>query len=283
MLKIKSFAKINIGLEVLYKRDDGFHEINTIFCKIGLFDEIIIEPYKELFVECIPSLDIHQEQNLAYKSSKLIQNLFACKSKGAKITILKKIPLGGGLGGGSSNAANVMIGLNKFWGINASEIELQKVSSQIGSDVPFFFGKNFAIGKGKGEKLEYFDFSLPYHILLAIPKTKINTSWAYSKLNLAENSKPASNLKKMLIENIKNPEELKIGIKNDFEEVVFEYYPDFKNIKDKFYENGAIFSQMSGSGSSIYGFFNNLEELLYTQTKLNQLCHSIIIKQDEMP
>jgi 4-diphosphocytidyl-2-C-methyl-D-erythritol kinase len=282
MLKIKSFAKINIGLEVLYKRDDGFHEINTVFAKIGLFDEIIIEPYKELFVECIPSLDIHQEQNLAYKSGKLIQNLFACKSKGAKITILKKIPLGGGLGGGSSNAAYVMIGLNKFWDINASESELQRISSQLGSDVPFFFGGNFAIGKGKGEILEYFDFRLPYHILLVIPKVKINTTWAYSKLDRGKELRTASDLKKIFLENINHPEKLKSEIKNDFEEVIFKTYPELKIIREKLYENGAIFSQMSGSGSSIFGFFNNLDELLYAQYKLAPLCDSIIIKQDEM-
>jgi len=257
MLKLKSFAKINIGLEVLYKRKDGYHEINTIFSKISLADDIIIEPNKELVVECIPSIGIHQEQNLAYKSSKLIQKYFDCKSKTAKITIFKNIPLGGGLGGGSSNAASVLAGLNEYWQLNASNEALIKIAKEIGADVPFFFGSKFAIGQGTGDKLRYFDFHFPYHLLLVAPGVKIDTAWAYSQLRRTENQKSGSNLKEILINNIKHPKQLQLLVKNDFEEIAFTKYPELLEIKKSLHNNGAVFALMSGSGSTIYGFFDD--------------------------
>jgi len=270
MLKLKSFAKINIGLEVLYKRNDGFHELNTIFAKIGFADEIIIEPFQELIVTCNPDLGIQQKQNLAYKSGKLIQNYFACKSKGAKITIFKNIPLGAGLGGGSSNAATILMGLNKLWEINAANEELHKLAVQLGADVPFFLGDEFALGRGKGEILEFFDFSLPYHLILVMPNLRIETSWGYSHLNKDNKFTQGSDLKKILIENINHPQNLQILLKNDFEDVAFSRYPELANIKDKLYNSGAVFAQMSGSGSSIYGFFDDENKMEQVKPLFNK-------------
>lgn len=261
MLKLKSFAKINIGLEVLYKRKDGYHEINTIFSKICLADDIIIEPNKELVVECIPSIGIHQTQNLAYKSSKLIQKYFDCKSKAAKITIFKNIPLGGGLGGGSSNAATVLTGLNEFWRLNATKEELINIAKELGADVPFFLSGNFAVGHGIGDKLEYFDFDLPYHLLLVISGFKIDTPWAYSQLKRTKDQIPVSNLKEILLTNIKNQKKLQDLIRNDFEEIAFSKFPELFEIKKHLYKRGAVLALMSGSGSTMYGFFDDYNML----------------------
>ncbi|MFH1051405.1 MAG: 4-(cytidine 5'-diphospho)-2-C-methyl-D-erythritol kinase [bacterium] len=270
MLKLKSFAKINIGLEVLYKRQDGYHEINTIFSRIGLADEILIEQNKELIVDCFPSLELHQQQNLAYKSGKLIQKYFACKSKGAKIQIYKNIPLGGGLGGGSSNASTVLTGLNKLWQLNASAQELHDLASQLGADVPFFLGADFAVGKGIGEKLDFFNFSLPYHLFLVMPNFNIDTSWAYSQLNRKYKIIEGSDLKNILIENINRPEKLRELIKNAFEDIVFEKYPVLSDIKNDLYKSGAVFALMSGSGSSIYGFFDDEDNLNNAKSQFNK-------------
>jgi len=282
MLHLKSYAKINIGLEVLYKRQDGFHEINTIFSKIGLYDEITIEPNIELIVECNPPLNLHPEQNLAYKSGKLIQNYFATKSKGAKITIFKKIPLGGGLGGGSSNAATVLKGLCNFWGIKATETEIQNMAAELGADVPFFLGGYFAVGKGKGELLKYFDFKIPYHILLVLPDISVDTGTAYRELQRGEELIKGTDLKKVFLENINKPLKLRELLKNDFECTVFKKFPEIAQIKEKLYENGAVFAQMSGSGSSIYGFYNSLEELMASSEELNSFGKTISLPINEM-
>ncbi len=270
MLKLKSFAKINIGLEVLYKRNDGYHEINTIFSKIGFADEILIEQSKELIVDCFPPLEINQQENLAYKSSKLIQKYFACKSKGAKIQIYKNIPLGGGLGGGSSNAATVLLGLSELWDLNATTQELHNIASELGADVPFFLGDDFAVGKGIGEKLELFNFSLPYHLLLVMPNFKVDTSWAYSQLNRKNDVIQGSDLKSILIEHINRPEILRELIKNDFEDIVIEKYPVLADIKKNLFKSGAVFALMSGSGSSIYGFFDDEDNLNHAKSLFNK-------------
>ncbi|MFC2130384.1 4-(cytidine 5'-diphospho)-2-C-methyl-D-erythritol kinase [Bacteroidota bacterium] len=265
----ESNAKINLGLEVLFKREDGFHEINTIFTKICLSDEISVEPAKELTVQCIPSLKIPQEKNLAFMAGKIIQKYYDCKSKAAKIDIKKKIPDGGGLGGGSSNAATVLIALNKLWEINAPINDLQKIALELGSDVPFFMKDRAAIGQGKGEILEYFDLKLPYHILLICPGIKIPTAWAYEQLKKSSETKKGTDLKTLCLNHITNPEFLKKNLKNDFEETVFGEYPELKNIKKKLYQNCADFALMSGSGSTMYGLFSNMKNLKKAESAFN--------------
>jgi 4-diphosphocytidyl-2-C-methyl-D-erythritol kinase len=194
----KSYAKINLGLEVLYKRTDGYHEINTLFHQICLADIIDIEPHNSIKINCIPDLGIQQEQNLAFKACKLLQNNYDCKLKGAEIKIKKNIPTGAGLGGGSSNASTVLKGLNSMWNLNLSDTTLLDLAKELGSDVPFFIKGGTAIGKGRGEVLEFVDFKLPYHILLIFPEVKISTKVAYEKLNRSSEISSGSDFKKIL-------------------------------------------------------------------------------------
>jgi 4-diphosphocytidyl-2-C-methyl-D-erythritol kinase len=281
MLRFKSFAKINLGLQVLYLRNDNYHEINSLFLKICLADEIIIEPSKELIVHCNPELNIVQENNIAYKTAKLIQKSFECKSKGAKITIHKNIPLGGGLGGGSSNSAIVMMALNDFWDIKASVSQLQTLSLNLGSDVPFFFGDTSAIAKGRGEILEYIDFSPSYHLLLIFPGINIDTSWAYGNMNKDTYSAKPIDYKKFFSENQNVPQLWKKFIKNDFEKIVFNKYPILNEIKSVLHECGSVYSSMTGSGSTIYGFFERLAQIEEAKKKLSKYQNFVCIRHQK--
>ncbi|MFA6571621.1 MAG: 4-(cytidine 5'-diphospho)-2-C-methyl-D-erythritol kinase [Bacteroidota bacterium] len=256
-LNQKAFAKINIGLEILCKRIDGYHEINSIFSTVSLADELLFSDSTRFEIECFPPLGIPDEQNLIYKTAKLMQDFFRIESLPVKITLSKNIPVGAGLGGGSSDAASVLLGLNNYFQLNASESELLKLASVLGSDVPYFLKNKTALVGGRGEKLEYFAFTLPYHVLLVMPDVFISTTWAYSNLNIGDKIKHPTNLRQVLAESLSNPDILKEQIFNDFEPHVFSHYNELAEIKKILYQNGAVYASMSGSGSALYGFFNS--------------------------
>lgn len=254
-MTIRAYAKINIGLRILNKRNDGYHNIETVFYRINLFDEIRFQDSNEILLECnnpdIPT----DSRNLCIKAAKVLQKNYNI-SKGAKILLNKNIPIGAGLGGGSSDAAYVLKHLPKFWGIETLKEELYHLATNIGSDVPYFLDIGTAYATSRGEQLEYFHLNIPYWIMLVQPNTHISTAWAYTNLKLKPN-KHEENLKELLIDNIEHPEKLKEFIHNDFEDLVFENYPDIKKLKVNLYRRGADFVQMSGSGSSIYAFFKH--------------------------
>lgn len=250
----KAFCKINLGLEVIEKRSDGYHNINTIFQKINLYDEIEITDSKELIVDCEPSLNIPQEENICYKAYNKLQKYFNI-SDFAKIRIKKLIPSGAGLGGGSSDAATVLSLVQKYYNLDDDKIIFQ-IAKELGADVPYFLKHGTAQAKGIGDELEYFNLEVPYHILLINPGININTQWAYNEMKI-QKSKPCSDLKSIVLENINNPAVLKRELVNDFEDVVFKYYPIIGEIKINLYNQGAQFALMSGSGSTMFAFFDN--------------------------
>ncbi len=278
MLKIKAYSKINLGLEVLSKRKDGYHNINTLFARTCLADEITIEPSNTLSVHCIPPLEISQEQNLVYRIIKLLQKYYDCKLKGAKITIYKNIPDKGGLGGGSSDAATSLLGVRDFWDLHIDSNIIFDISSELGSDIPYFLKEGTAVAKGRGEILEYFDYKIPYHILFVFPDVKVSTPKAYSLLKRDYREKPAKDFKSILLKSINEPELLQKEIINDFEGVVFHLYPKLYSIKKQLYDFGAILSLMSGSGSTIFGFFENIEDLEQARKNLSDYQTAVCIK-----
>jgi 4-diphosphocytidyl-2-C-methyl-D-erythritol kinase len=262
-IKLKANAKINIGLEVLYRRNDNFHEINTIFYKINLYDDIIIKKNFEnnnILIQIEPNINIPIEDNIVYKAAALLKSFFNI-DYGADIFIKKNIPIGAGLGGGSSDAASTLLGLIEHWDIKSSDKnlfdkDLNSLASKLGSDVPFFLKDASAIGTSRGEVLDYFDYKLPYWILVVYPNIHISTKWAYEGLNRNNEVREASNLKKYLLD-AKNDLNNFEYIKNDFEELVFNKYPEIKEIKSILYIENAIYSSLSGSGSAVYGFFDD--------------------------
>lgn len=247
-------AKINIGLNIVARRADGFHNIETIFYPIkGLCDilEIIVNPDKKSGVEFSQTgliINEPSENNLCVKAYNLFKEYAELPS--VKIHLHKQIPFGAGLGGGSSDGANTLIGLNKLSQNPLSREKLFDVALKLGSDCPFFIHNSPCFGGGRGEMLTPIELKLDgYHILLVNPGLHINTGKAYSL------SKPKPLIHKVQVSITKDPKLWREIVTNDFEKVVFDLYPEIGAIKNSLYDLGAIYSAMSGSGSTVFGIF----------------------------
>lgn len=243
-------AKINIGLNIISKREDGYHNIETIFYPIKLFDKMIFKDSGNFEIICSDNSLPTDERNLIYKARNVLSE-FIQRELNIRIELDKKIPVFAGLGGGSSNAATTLIALNEIFDLKLKQNTLFDLASRIGSDVPFFILNSPAYAEGRGEILKPLpDFQLNYKILLVIPDVKISTAWAYSNFKSSQKQIELS-----FIKTEKDFEKYKDKITNDFEEIVFPVYQELREIKNKLLAFGASFALLSGSGSSIYGLF----------------------------
>lgn len=252
--EIHARAKINLALQVLNKREDGYHNINTIFYPTTLKDILIFERCDKFSLEMHPDLGIPLESNLVYKAYQMLKSKYS-PDYYAKITLIKQIPTGGGLGGGSSDAAAAVAGLAKALRIDLPEEHAKQIASSLGSDVPYFLLGGAAIGSGRGEILERIDLKINYPVLIINPGIHISTADAYSALARTTTTRPETDFGKFLIENKNDPARWREALYNDFEEFAFRYSPVLKAIKEKLYKLGALFAQMSGSGSTMFGVF----------------------------
>jgi 4-diphosphocytidyl-2-C-methyl-D-erythritol kinase len=259
-MKLRAYAKINIGLNVLGKRSDGYHDLETVFHEIDCFDEIELQRHDKVAMTADSILVPVDGSNLCLSAANLLQKEKHVR-QGVMIHLKKNIPISAGLGGGSSDAAAVLCSLNYFWELKLSNNQLHTLAAQIGSDVPFFIDGGTAYATGRGEILESFSLTLPFWIAVVTPVVRIPTAWAYDHLVLKRNAK-ASGLRTKLVKQISNPQKLASVIQNDFELAVFKIYPELSRVKKKLIEMGAVFSLMSGSGSSMYGFFENDKKAL---------------------
>jgi 4-diphosphocytidyl-2-C-methyl-D-erythritol kinase len=259
-MTLHAYAKINIGLHILGKRSDGYHDLETIFREIDLFDEIDLEPQKTLEINADSILVPVDESNLCFQAADLLRKDRKIK-EGVLIQLRKKIPIGAGLGGGSSNAAAVLLGLNELWNLKLSHDQLRMLAGQIGADVAFFIEGGNAYGSGRGEILEHFSLDIPYWIAVVTPLIHISTTWAYSHLKLHRDGK-GTELRAKIAKQISNPKKIVSLVQNDFEQSTIEVYPQIGQIKESLKEKGAVFSLMSGSGSSVFGFFENEKKAL---------------------
>jgi 4-diphosphocytidyl-2-C-methyl-D-erythritol kinase len=259
-MTLHAYAKINIGLHILGKRSDGFHNLESVFREIDLFDVIDLESHKTLEMTTDSILVPVDESNLCLKTAQLLQKEQKIKD-GVMIHLKKNIPIGAGLGGGSSDAAAVLRGLNKFWELKLTNEQLTDIAAQIGSDVPFFIEGGNAYAGGRGDVLEHFTLNIPFWIAVVAPVINISTTWAYSRLKLQRDGK-STGLRTKIGKQISNPSKLASLVQNDFEESVFKTYPEIARLKEKLKENGAVFSLMSGSGSSVFGFFEDEQKAL---------------------
>lgn len=256
-LTLFSPAKINLRLEILAKREDGYHEILTILQKISLYDEIYLQisPQKHISITIDDPSIPADTRNLAYKAA---SSLFKSQhvSQGLSITIKKSIPAGAGLGGGSSNAASVLQGVNKLLNLALSTDHLMHLAASIGADVPFFLFDNTALARGIGEKLCPVKLQERLWLLIICPNFRISTAWAYKKFKLLTKQQGNNKVK----DYIKNYEHAVSLLVNDLETVVMPAYPAIKKIKSDLIRTGASGSLMSGSGSSVFGIFPSAEQ-----------------------
>jgi len=253
-IKKNANAKINFGLQILNKREDNYHNINTIFYPLRLHDKLEFYHNNEFIIQDNLSNKIKIEENLIYKVWKFFLNNFNISP--IKVILSKNIPIGAGLGGGSSNAAKTAIAINEMFDLKLSYSELSDICSLVGSDVNYFLnGFLLAEGKNKGDKLDFFKIKERFRIILVNPGIHISTPWAYNQLKRMDENIKEVNFKEIILnENIDN---FKYYIFNDFENIVFKYYPEIEELKNKLYQFGASFALMSGSGSTVFGIFNN--------------------------
>jgi len=248
-----AYAKINLGLLVLEKRLDGYHNIQTVFHRINLFDGLSLAPSAGIAVISSSSEAPSGESNICHKAARLLGEKLHVRD-GVTITIDKKIPVGAGLGGGSSDAAAVLRRLPAFWGQSATTALLHETALELGSDVPYFLGTGTATAKGRGEILDYFRLTLPFTVLLCHPNIHVATAWAYGQIR-PQPDREHIDLKDVIVRGIEDPRVLNEQLVNDFESPVFRAYPEIGRLKDEMYASGAVYAAMSGSGSSVYGLF----------------------------
>ena len=202
-ISFKTPAKVNLGLHILGKREDGFHELETLLQMVKLFDDIRIEFIPSGLELVCDQPDIPQDEgNLVIKAAKILQTKFPDRCKGARIHLNKNIPHGAGLGGGSGNAAGVLLGLNFLWDLKLKRKDLVLIASELGSDVPFFLFSPCAIGRGRGEVLESVESSIRFCILMAYPGFTVSTAMVYGnlKLKLTKRENNISILKNFLLQ-----------------------------------------------------------------------------------
>lgn len=249
----KAPAKINLSLDVMKKRSDGYHDLKMIMQTISLYDEIDIEKNNIISIESNKKNIPLDNRNLAWKAAELFFQ-YTGISGGCKIYITKNIPDGAGLGGGSSDAATVLIALNEIYNTNLLKKELINIAIKIGADVPFFILKGTCLAEGIGEILTKIENKTNPYVLIYKPEFSISTKWAYE--NLKFENKPHYDVDK-IVENLKNKNYKFDDIFNYLEDVSISKYSEISTIKNKMKKLGATGSLMSGSGSSVFGIFDD--------------------------
>ncbi|NLX62633.1 MAG: 4-(cytidine 5'-diphospho)-2-C-methyl-D-erythritol kinase [Tissierellia bacterium] len=271
---LDAFGKINLALDVLYKRHDGYHEINTIMQQIDLKDTIILRNRpKGISIQCDDNRIPTDERNLVYKAwEKMVEE--TKKERGLEVIIKKRIPPSAGLAGGSTDAAAVLKGLNILWDLNMSQKELMEIGRGIGADVPFCILGGTAQAKGIGERLKSLKGFSNKLILLANIGIEISTKYVYENLNLKRKGSPIDidQIAKYIEED--NLIGLAKNMVNILETVVVKEYPIIEEIKKEMLEEGALGSLMSGSGPTVFGIFDD-------EDKLNR-CKKVLEKKIDM-
>lgn len=265
-LIVESPAKINLGLNIVGRRADGFHNLETIFIPILLSDKLIFSKSDEFRFNTNSKQLNESKDNLILRSVKILE-INSKRKILVDIFAEKIIPIGGGLGGGSSNAALTLKAINKLFQLGFRFTELSEFASELGSDVPFFLNPVPSYAESRGEILFPLDLELSCPILIVNPGIKIDTGWAFGKI---KPSKPVKNLREIIIEKKNDITEYRDYIKNDFEEIVFKEYPILREIKKDFYNQGAKFALMSGTGSTVYGLFTNLQQAYWAEEFFKQ-------------
>ncbi|MBI1803058.1 MAG: 4-(cytidine 5'-diphospho)-2-C-methyl-D-erythritol kinase [Ignavibacteriae bacterium] len=288
-MNLKAYAKINLGLRILRKREDGYHDIETIFHRVNIFDEIALSPSNTISMECSDASIPTDERNLCIKTARLLEHESRA-IRGVQIILKKDIPVGAGLGGGSSDAAAVLLGLNKLWQLNLSHEMLRSLALTLGADVPYFLRSGSAFATGRGEILEYFSLDVPYWIVLVCPNIHVSTAWAYQNTHITYRTPVVSgveplhiSLKEIVLNHITYPKKLQTHLHNDFEPLVFATHKSVSHVKDTLIADGAVFAQMSGSGSSVYGFFTSEQQARAVMNEFGRRCRVFLTPPNFRP
>ncbi|HLG15485.1 MAG TPA: 4-(cytidine 5'-diphospho)-2-C-methyl-D-erythritol kinase [Blastocatellia bacterium] len=264
---VRSYAKINWTLEVLFRREDGFHEIRTVYQTVSLYDRVRITLTPGSIEVACDNRDVPcDETNLAYRAAAVLRDA-AGVTAGARIEIEKRIPVGAGLGGGSSNAASALRGLLRLWSIDVSRDDLQRVAAGLGSDVPFFLVGGTAVGTGRGEVVCPVGQIKVENILLANPGVQVSTAGVYASLSRLTGRAPESNIPFNLFA-AEGISELPLAARNDLEQAASAAHPEIAEVKRRLISLGATRALMSGSGATVFGVFDKSETCMRARSEL---------------
>ena len=267
-LTVKAFAKINLGLLITGKRPDGYHTLETIFAPINWYDTIEFTDSELISMSC-SNIDLPvDDNNLCIRAAKSLQQ-FAGVRKGVAMKLQKQVPFGAGLGGGSSDAATVLRILNERWQVNVSPVELHALAVKLGADVPYFLSmKGLAYARGIGDELDDLGLTLPYYIVTAFPEEHIATAWAYKNF-YPRFDRQLPDMKKLVSELcLFDKKEGLPAFENDFELAVFDHFPAVRQVKVSLLEAGCVFASLSGSGSAVFGLFEQEAQALAAMKRL---------------
>lgn len=262
IIKLSAFAKINLGLKVLGRRADGYHEIRTVFQTVSLHDRLTFETTDDSRLELActdPSIPT-DGSNLVLRAADALRQRHGA-GRGARVTLEKNVPAGGGLGGGSSDAAVTLVALSRLWSLKTDVHELSDLGARLGADVPFFLTGGTALGTGTGIDISPLEDATKTHLVVVTPDVHVSTAEAYKALGARALTKDdaLANLSVSRTE-ADFPDSLCDVMSNDFEAVVVRLHPEIGRARDALSGAGAKRAALSGSGSSVYGIFESESE-----------------------
>lgn len=259
---LPAFAKINLGLRVEGRRADGYHEIGTVFQTITLHDSLTFEltTDESIKLNCSDPDIPTDASNLVMRAATTLRERFSVR-RGVRVELEKRIPAGGGLGGGSSDAAVTLVALAHLWNIETDKQELEKIGARLGADVPFFLTGGTALGTGTGTEISPLEDAPKMHLAVVTPVVRVSTSEAYKLLNAPALTKAEGVANLSVSHTEADFSDFLCGVtRNDFEAVVFKLYPEIERARDALRQSGAHCAMLSGSGSSVFGVFDSEEE-----------------------
>jgi 4-diphosphocytidyl-2-C-methyl-D-erythritol kinase len=273
-MKLYSFAKINLGLEVLGKRADDYHEVRTLLQTIDLYDILEFQriPASKVLLKGDDNRIPWDERNLIHKAAELVRENHSVPA-GVEIKVQKRIPPGKGLGGGSSNAAMTLFALDRLWGLNLGTPILMELGKRLGADVPYFLEGGLCLGSGRGDEIEAIEDLPPYYCVLVLPETTILTKSVYSQFrpSLTSSTKDSKIIKFLKSRRLHL-------LENSLEETVFRSYPQIKAIKSLFQRSEPGLSLMSGSGSAVFGLYMEERKAREALRALSKIHPSLLVE-----
>lgn len=279
-MKLRAYAKINLGLDVLCRREDGYHEVRMIMQTIQMYDQLDMEKTDEPGIHLTTNLSFipTDESNLVYKAAKLLMDRYQL-TDGVKIHLNKVIPVAAGMAGGSSDAAATLVGINKLFGLGLSKKQLMEIGVQIGADVPYCVMRGTALAEGIGEILTPLAPAPECYVLIGKPAISVSTPFVYKNLKLNEETvHPDID---GMIQALENHDLYGITDRmgNVLESVTISAFPEIETIKNHMKEHGAVNAMMSGSGPTVFGIFDSKEkaEVAYQQLKESNLVKQIFL------
>jgi len=268
-LVLRTSAKVNLALEVLGKRGDGYHEIATVLQAVDLFDRLTMEMADTLSLHADDPKLPTDEGNLVMRAARLLQKTAGIE-KGARLRLQKRIPVAAGLGGGSSDAAATLLGLNRLWGLRWPRARIQELAVELGMDVPFFLGTGRAVARGRGERLQALPGGGGYALVLVNPRTPLSTREVYGRVPAGWLAEPTGTAAVIEALRRRNVAALASALTNNLERVVEPVLPVIGRMKAALLAAGALGAIMSGSGPTVFGLARSLDHARQIRSRVSR-------------